>query len=957
MAGVTSSAADLAPLQQAVEQAEQLYEAGQFTRALALYRNLVVQRLAQVISSNGEWRAKDTAVIERLADLAMLEGSFVAAEDLLKGLRDLYRRANNDFAAHYITTKLCHLALENDDVRGAHQYLRLMSDVIGDLESIDLSAPGLRKWEAAIHWPAQDNDSRQALLVRLYFIMGGLLASYGQCNDALSCLERGESLACGSLVPSVLQVCVPIRMSLASVCLLAGRFADSREWLAQIDATVSPGPAFEIRALELHGKLAMLQGRYGEALNTFEQVVTQSSQLGFTRPIAMSSLNLAHLLILLNQTQEALTYIERAKTVAEHNPSVRLRAANLRALAFARRESLAEQVAIAPTVTEMWANIPAPEVSPETQNPVSPVDPLDLPSSADFLSFFEDRALAVQWRLSQHRFTEAAELVDTLSRTFLASDSPLIHARIKALKGMVVFYREAYPEAIALLTDAIEGLQALGAVAEIWQSKRIISWCYSRVGRSSQEIAELDAEIQEELDQLASSLNQVDRSTFLINKWTAAEEYFLGEINQLVATVHRGQTRWWRRLSASIATMNKLNTLLLQIDRYKLNNGSRFLSVGHQAPVANEVPSLWRRLLFHPWRAATIHFLVLPDRVLLIQQSWLRLGFGVSAITRGDLRDLVSTWYRQVDKVSDSRDLGERKRIEKKRTLEQTQRQTLDRLADSLQLRSLLDALPRRVKTLCIAADDSLLGFPFAVLQYRNVPLPEKFAINMVFPRSTDKVMPRQSNQALLVGVSRGNSMVAPLPQVDPELDAVQAWSQQQGYSIDRRVNELADKNNILEALQHARLFHIACHGVFRPDQPGDTGFVLIPNAQQTQVLSLIDLARLDLGALEHATLSSCWAADRFILPGRQTIGLPETFLYRGAGSVLACLWPVDDLVASLFTARFYHYLTSSPPDEALRRTQRDCLQNQLISDAKRGGDTRSPIYWAGFNLYRCIAI
>jgi CHAT domain-containing protein len=124
---------------------------------------------------------------------------------------------------------------------------------------------------------------------------------------------------------------------------------------------------------------------------------------------------------------------------------------------------------------------------------------------------------------------------------------------------------------------------------------------------------------------------------------------------------------------------------------------------------------------------------------------------------------------------------------------------------------------------------------------------------------------------------------------------------------------------------------------------------VLVPKPEQAEVLSLRELYRMNLNRLQHVTLSSCWSADNFILPGRWIISLPETFWRAGAKSILACLWPVVDSFAVSFMRRFYERLAKLPRDEALRLTQVDCLKGNLPNC--NGMEISSPIYWAGFQL------
>src|SRR5262249_51782970 len=109
-------------------------------------------------------------------------------------------------------------------------------------------------------------------------------------------------------------------------------------------------------------------------------------------------------------------------------------------------------------------------------------------------------------------------------------------------------------------------------------------------------------------------------------------------------------------------------------------------------------------------------------------------------------------------------------------------------------------------------------------------------------------------------------------------------------------------------------------------------------------------LSRTEFANCRHVTLSSCWAADNFILPGRWIVSLPETLHRAGAQSILACPWPVDDEVAAAFMARFYDLLADLPRAQALQQTQIECGNSQWPECQHI--DTPPPFYWAGFKLF-----
>ena len=187
------------------------------------------------------------------------------------------------------------------------------------------------------------------------------------------------------------------------------------------------------------------------------------------------------------------------------------------------------------------------------------------------------------------------------------------------------------------------------------------------------------------------------------------------------------------------------------------------------------------------------------------------------------------------------------------------------------------------------------------------------------------------------------------MPGVAIELDGIARWLALRSVETSRIENDQADKAAVLDGLCQSTLAHLACHGVFEVGRPDASGLVLLPASDHMEVLSIGDLARTDLRNLRHVTLSACWSADTFVLPGRQVISLPEALYRAGVHSVLGSLWRVDDLIAVALMRRFYEYLENHPRDEALRRAQLDCIRGKLVADPDAFAS--HPIAWAGFTL------
>jgi CHAT domain-containing protein len=347
-----------------------------------------------------------------------------------------------------------------------------------------------------------------------------------------------------------------------------------------------------------------------------------------------------------------------------------------------------------------------------------------------------------------------------------------------------------------------------------------------------------------------------------------------------------------------------------------------------------------------------LSFLVLPDRIFIISGRKFRLNFGVTPVTRIQIRELVRKWHELATARGASRNLVPLTSKGKYEESSKEMARIIEELANCLQIPFIFKSLPRRIRALTIVPDDSLHGLPFAIMLYEGKHLVEHFSISIGFEHIARRAgsVPFNGRQALLVGISQGTDSFNSLPGTRREIEEIGSWFQTRKIKSRILMDDSASKEAVSNDLPNSRYFHIACHGIFKPDQPDSSGMILIAKPDQVEILSLRALYRMNLTRLQHVTLSSCWSADNFILPGRWIISLPETFWRAGAQSILGCLWPVYDGIAVPFMKRFYDLLAKYPRDKALRLTQLECLNSGLPGCA--GIDTSNPIYWSGFQLY-----
>lgn len=953
----------------AIKQAEDLKRRAEYRSALEVYRQTLSARTGELATPPNAFTHADLVLLERHADLEILFGHTAIADDLLAALVAILQAVGNRFYADYALLKRLHLALECGAVNQAHQLLRSMES-LGDLDAVEISPAGLSRWERQLYGYDINNADRAFILAHLYLNMGRLWLTFGQYGEALVLLKRALHYA-GKETPVNTQALVlQTRLCLAAAVLEKGEFLDAQEALATLEASLQQTTevAPQVRYLELIGKFNLLTGKMGGALAHFTEVVKICSQHHFEAAAIQAMLNLCEVLILVNQTPQAKIYlaIEVANAQRLGNVALLGRAEFLLGMAEARSHSLADAVPLA-SLSEIWKV--GRRTTAVRRDWLTP-DPLEIPQASSYLAFFEDRAMAFHWYLGAQDFATAAQILQRIKETFLLTDSALILCRVQILEGVLAYYQQDYANAERLLNDVRGFLRALGLQPELWQVLRFLGWCWKYMERAPEEQEALAGETLQVLTTMTESLEPAEQAIFLLNKWTADEEYIAGEINRLMRLkAQLANVPWYKKLQLRRQLWQAIHDLLEHIDRYKDALARRVIEQRETKIADGQSQTLWQRLWQHPRQRVTLSFLVLPDRVFIVRAGWLSLDFGISPVTRIGLRQLVRQWHepiqrfigksRGLGKVEDQTATAKNAKAAKLSLAEVQQIMTTvsAQLAEALRMEELLSALPKRINALTIVPDDSLHGLPFAALMFQGRYLIERFAVALAFEsRRPASLSPSPTGEyALTVGVSKGAPGYPPLDGARRELQKVSAWLARH-QAIEQRLddtqpaNGAADKATVLRLLEQASLFHIACHGEFKINAPEQSGLVLIQAPDKIETVSLRELAAMNLQRLKHTTLSSCWSADNYVVPGRWIISLPETLWRAGAESVLGCLWLVSDEVAVALMNLFYNYLDHYPRDEALRRAQLDCLNNRL-SDC-RLDSTTNPLFWAGYHLY-----
>jgi len=191
------------------------------------------------------------------------------------------------------------------------------------------------------------------------------------------------------------------------------------------------------------------------------------------------------------------------------------------------------------------------------------------------------------------------------------------------------------------------------------------------------------------------------------------------------------------------------------------------------------------------------------------------------------------------------------------------------------------------------------------------------------------------ARQMLLLGNPDLGDKAMDLPGAEAEARAIKGiWPD--STMLMRRA---ATKSALAKAGGLFRGIHVAAHGEFSSDRPLDSALLLSPEGTDDGRLTAGDLYSLRLPA-DLVTLSACETGLGKVLSGDDVIGLTRGFLYAGASSIVASLWPVSDEETKFLMTSFYGNLKRLPKADALRQAQ--------LETRKR---YPHPFYWSAFQL------
>lgn len=243
------------------------------------------------------------------------------------------------------------------------------------------------------------------------------------------------------------------------------------------------------------------------------------------------------------------------------------------------------------------------------------------------------------------------------------------------------------------------------------------------------------------------------------------------------------------------------------------------------------------------------------------------------------------------------------------------------------------DSLPGKdnpARKLAAVPHGPLHRVPFHALFDGELYLIERFEISYA-PSATVYALCQERSArgldgALVLGVEDPS-----IPAAADEARAV--WEHLPGAEV--RVGEEATLAALRNGTSGRGAFHLACHGLFRADNPMFSALKL-----HDGWLLAADAMSLDLdGAL--VTLSACESGRSEVVGGDEILGLTRAFLGAGAATLAVSLWLVQDETTAELMGSWYERLRAGErPATALRAAQLELKERYP-----------HPYYWAPFVL------
>lgn len=546
------------------------------------------------------------------------------------------------------------------------------------------------------------------------------------------------------------------------------------------------------------------------------------------------------------------------------------------------------------------------------------------------LSQFSALLLLTELALAQNRLDAASNHIAAAATVIQALDAPILRYRLVHMRGRVQLAHGDMSAAADSFRNSIAEIERLRGLLE--QPSLRTAYFDDKIDVYADLIAlYLDARDNEAafaLAEQAKSRTLTELMTGVVDTRLAASlspetvaewEQLRAALNALYTQLlsdYGGEQRGQRAFRAIDAQAVQIERNLTQLQRRHELQDAAAQSVTHALSLAAVLAQL-------PSDTTLVAYHVLHDSIMAFVLQDGRVTVKMSLASAETIQRLTEQLRVQLHRLHAGRQFTERHLAQ----LELSSQRVLHGLYDTLfaPLRAEL-----RHENLVIVPHGLLHRLPFHAFFDGNRYVIDEFVLSYAPSVSAfalcDQRVRRPADRVAIFGVDD-----AQLNGVSAEIDAL-------AHRLPHA--HIFRDHNASTAQFHAIApdsdwIHIACHGIFRPDNPAFSALKLHDSwltARDIAVLNLTD---------SLVTLSACESGVSQVNRGDEILGLTRAFLGAGASSLIVSLWLVEDLVAAEMMPRLYAALaTHSDRAAALRQAQlsiRDSYPH--------------PFYWSPFCL------
>ena len=183
-------------------------------------------------------------------------------------------------------------------------------------------------------------------------------------------------------------------------------------------------------------------------------------------------------------------------------------------------------------------------------------------------------------------------------------------------------------------------------------------------------------------------------------------------------------------------------------------------------------------------------------------------------------------------------------------------------------------------------------------------------------PDFREFIAPARSDHALVIGEPAiDEAALPPLPGARREAETVVEELERRGYSVEPSVNEAGVEIVQKLFLREYRVLHVAAHGIYQSDRPGQSGVIIGRNADRSWSVLSAHLFK-QLRTVPELVFLNCCHLGRLDQPGpaigaradvsRIAASVAEALMGIGVRCVVVAGWAVDDNAANTFARHFY---------------------------------------------------